>query len=233
MGKGKRFELDTKNDINANTKPWVKAHRPDFSGSSTGEVADIMVVWQANRYGDQRPCGHPERHVAYGELKKRSGKEGNRSTVMSGSSEKPNGEKQRGLEELQELNRESPPWSKKVVGFKFPRREMVVIDAEVLEHWLKREQEGWGQDVLAHGADSSASSPPEQASGVEDSEFNHFDDDYQKCERHGLRLTPKNNISMVMPEKADWPTQSSGLDPWEKFCREVGLEPYDFDTEDN
>lgn len=208
--KGKRFELDTKNALNKHTKPWVKAHRPDFSGSSTGEVADIMVVWQANRYGDQRPSGHPERHVAYGELKKRSGTEGNRTTVMSGSSQDQNG-----LEELRELIHESPPWTKRVVGFKFPRREMVVIDAEVVEHWLRREQEGWGQDVLAH-----------------DSEFNHFDEDYQKCERHGLRLTPSNNISMVMPEKDDWPTQSAGLDPWEKFAREVGLEPYDFDTED-
>lgn len=211
MGKGKRFELDTKNAINEHTREWVKAHRPDFSGSSTGEVADIMVVWQAERYGDQRPSGHPERHVAYGELKKRQGKEGNRSTVMSGSSTKANGESQSGLEELQELNSESPSWTKTVVGFKFPRREMVVLDARVVEHWLRREQEGWGQDVLAH-----------------DSEFNHFDDDYQECERHGLRLTPSDNISMVMPEKSDWPTQSAGRDPWRALCDHIGLEEYDY-----
>ena len=201
--KGKRFELDTKKALNHNTKSWVKAHRPDFSGNSAGEVADIMVVWQANRYDNQRPSGHPERHVAYGELKKRSGTEGNRTTVMSGSSQE-----QSGLEELQELNKKSPSWTKRVVGFKFPRREMVVLDAEVVEHWLRREQEGWGKGHL-RGTDEQRET-------------------YKQCRKHGLRLTPSNNISMVMPEKDDWPTQSAGLDPWETFARAVGLEPYDF-----
>jgi hypothetical protein len=200
MGKGKRFELDSKNALNDNTESWVKAHRPDFSGSSAGEVADIMVVWQADRYSPQRPSGHPERHVAYGELKKRDGDEGYRSTVMSGSSQD-----QSGLDELHELNSETPAWTRKVLGIKFPRREMVVLDAEVVEHWLKREQEGWGKDLLSD-----------------------FESDWQACERHGIRLTPSDNISMVMPEKDNWPTQSAGLDPWEKFARAVGLEPYDF-----
>jgi len=208
MGKGRRFELDTKNALNENTKPWVKAHRPDFSGNSKGEVADIMVVWQAERYSPQRPCGHPERFVAYGELKKASGTEGNRTRVMEGSSQGQNG-----LEELHELNAGSPAWAKTVVGFKFPHREMVVLDATVLEHWLKREQEGWGQEFLAD--DSTV-----------------FDDDYGACDRHGLRLTPSNNISMVMPEKDNWPTQSAGLDPWEAFATSVGLEEYDFDRAD-
>lgn len=198
MGKGRRFELDTKNEINEHTKSWVKAHRPDFSGNSKGEVADIMVVWQANRYGEQRPCGHPERHVAYAELKKVSGTEGTRSRVLAGSSKGQNG-----LEELEELNSKSPSWTQTVVGIKFPHREMVAIDARVLEHWLKREQEGWGTDG-----------------------------NYQKCERHGLRLTPSNNISMVMPSKDDWPTQSSGKAPWKKFCLEVGIEAYDFERSD-
>lgn len=198
--KGKRFELDIKNALNEHTKPWVKAHRPDFSGSSAGEVADIVVVWQANRYDDQRPCGHPERHVAYGELKKRSGDGGKRSTVMSASSQD-----QSGLEELSELNSEAPPWTKKVVGFKFPHREMVVVDGDALEHWLRRGEEGWGQRYYVGSRD-----------------------DLHECEHHGLRLTPSDNISMVMPEKADWPTQSSGLAPWKKFAVEIGLEPYDF-----
>lgn len=207
MGKGKQFELDTKKAINANTGEHVKAHRPDFSGNSAGEVADVMVVWQANRYEDQRPSGHPERFVAYAELKKRSGSEGNRSTVMSGSSSG-----QSGLDELRELIYGSPPWSKTVVGFKFPRREMVVLDAEVVEHWLRREQEGWGQDWL-----------------VNDSERTDVvSDDYAECERHGLRLTPSDNISMVMPEKDSWPTQSKGLAPWKKLSLSIGLEEYDF-----
>lgn len=128
MGKGKRFELDLKNDINEHTKPWVKAHRPDYSGSSVGEVADIMVVWQAERYSPQRPCGHPERHVAYIESKKRSGvKEGNRKVVMNGSSQD-----QSGLEELEELIEESPSWADCYVAIKFPNRELIVLDASKL-----------------------------------------------------------------------------------------------------
>lgn len=199
MGKGKRFELDTKNAINENTQPWVKAHRPDFSGNSTGEVADIMVVWQANRYDYQRPSGHPERKVAYGELKKRSGTEGKRSTVMSGSSKDQNG-----LEELQELNRESPPWTKKVVGVKFPNRELIVLDADALEHWLRRDEEGWGEDW-----------------------FEGTHDEWRAAVNTEARLTPSNNISMVMPELEWWPSQTAGKDAWKKFALSVGLEPYD------
>jgi len=198
MGKGRRFELDTKNSINDNTRDWVKAHRPDFSGSSAGEVADIMVVWQANRYDDQRPCGHSERHVAYGELKKRSGEAGNRSTVMSGSSDG-----QSGLEELQELRQEAPAWTKKVVGVKFPNRELAVFDAEALEHWLRRDEDGWGSTQKR----IPTTGPNKML---------------------GARLTPSNNISMVMPELHYWDSQSAGEPPWKTFCLGVGLEPYDF-----
>jgi len=204
MGKGKRFELNTKKALNANTGNHVKAHRPDFSGSSVGEAADVMVVWQAERYEPQHPSGHPERHVAYAELKKRSGTEGNRATVMDGSSQD-----QSGLEELQELRQELPPWSERVVGVKFPRREMIVMDAEALEHWLRRDEEGWGHEW-----------------------YEGNPEDLHVCETHGARLTPSDNISMVMPEKDWWPTQSAGLDPWEKLAAEVGLEEYDFDRED-
>jgi hypothetical protein len=203
MGKGKRFELDTKNALNDNTQSWVKAHRPDFSGSSAGEVADIMVVWQADRYSPQRPSGHPERHVAYGELKKRDGDEGYRSTVMSGSSQD-----QSGLEELHELNYEPPAWTKKVLGIKFPRREMVVLDSAVVEHFLRQDEEGWGLDLL----------PDEDV----------ISDTWEACKQHGIRTTPSDNISMVMPEKDDWPTQSAGMEPWEKLAWGIGLEEYDF-----
>jgi len=133
MGKGKDFELTVKNDTNEATHEWVKAHRPDFSGNSVGEVADVMVVWQAERYDDQRPCGHPERHVAYVELKKRSGvEEGNRKVVMSGSSKG-----QSGMDELRELITESPSWSDTYVGIKFPHRELIVLDAEELHDYLQ------------------------------------------------------------------------------------------------
>lgn len=204
MGKGKRFELDIKNSVNDATEEWVKAHRPDFSGNSNGEVADVMVVWQANRYGDQQPSGHPERHVAYVELKKRSGvKEGNRKVVMSGSSEG-----QSGMDELEELIEESPSWSKTYVGVKFPNRELIAINANVLRHWLRREEEGWGQDVLA-GDD-------------------FFDDEYQKCELHGARLTRGHNISMVKPELDYWESSTAGKDDHVKLLHEIGVEEYDF-----
>lgn len=192
MGKGKRFELETKKALNANTKSYVKAHRPDFSGSSVGEAADLMVVWQAERYEDQRPSGHPERHVAYTELKKRTTTEGNRTTVMS-------------LKELQNLRKKLPTWSKRAIGVKFPQREMIALDAEALEHWLRRDEDGWGH--------------------------NHYSgnpEDLRPCERHGARLTPSNNISMVMPKKGSWRTQRSGLEPWKALALMVGLEEYDF-----
>ena len=204
MGKGKRFELDIKNSVNEDTHEWVKAHRPDFSGNSVGEVADVMVVWEAQRYGDA------PRHVAYVELKKRSGvEEGNRKVVMSGSSDG-----QSGVDELEELISESPSWTDTYVGVKFPNRELIVIDAEVLLHWLRREEEGWGQDVLAH-----------------DSEFNHFDDDYQLCEQVGARLTRGHNISMVKPELDWWPSSQSGEDDHIKLLHGIGVEDYDLVSE--
>lgn len=208
MGKkGKRFELDTKNAINEDTREWVKAHRPDFSGNSLGEVADIMVVWesrgspeqsqnttssgevwQANRYEHQRPCGHSERHVAYGELKKRSGvEEGNRKVVMSGSSKDEDG-----MGELRELITESPSWSGTYVGIKFPNRELIVIDAEDL------------RDHLQHGGDYGP-----------DKGF------------HGARLTRGNNISMVKPELESWPSSTAGEDDHIKFLHGIGIEDYD------
>jgi hypothetical protein len=198
MGKGKRFELDTKNSINDATHEWVKAHRPDFSGNSVGEVADVMVVWEAQRYGDA------PRHVAYVELKKRSGvEEGNRKVVMEGSSDG-----QSGVDELEELINESPSWSDTYVGVKFPNRELIVIDAEVLLHWLRREEEGWGQDFLA--ADHTV-----------------FEDDYQLCEQVGARLTRGHNISMVKPELDWWPSSQGGKDDHIKLLHGIGVEDYD------
>lgn len=132
MGKGKRFELRIKNDINEITPRAVKAHRPDFSGNSRGEVADVMVVWQDNNHN---------RFVDYIELKKRSGvDEGNRKVVMSGSSDG-----QSGVDELQELVDESPPWTRQWLGVKFQHRELMVFRAEYLLDYLD-------QDDAPHGA---------------------------------------------------------------------------------
>ena len=123
MGKGKRFELSLKNNINANTDRAVKAHRPDFSGNSTGEVADVMVVWENGCM-----LGEPTREVAYIELKKRGNvAEGNRTTVLAGSSQDQNG-----VEEIEELINESPYWTTQWVAVKFPHREMAVFNATEL-----------------------------------------------------------------------------------------------------
>lgn len=115
MGKGKRFELAVKNNINEHTGPLVKAHRPDYSGNSKGEVADIMVVWEDRK-----------RHVTYVELKKRSADYGNRATVMSGR------DGDSGLGELQALCDETPPWTDSVVAVKFPHRALLTFDAQRL-----------------------------------------------------------------------------------------------------
>jgi len=123
MGKGKRYELSLKNAISENTDDAVKAHRPDFSGNSVGEVADVMVVWER-----KDALGEPTRHVAYIELKKRGNvDEGNRTTVLSGSSQDQNG-----VEEIEELVAESPYWTKQSVGVKFPHRELAVFNATEL-----------------------------------------------------------------------------------------------------
>lgn len=197
MGKGKQYELDLKKAINSATNHWVKAHRPDFSGSSAGEVADLIVLWQAERYSQQRPSGHPERHVAYIESKKRQGEGGKRTTVMSGSSND-----QSGLKELRELRMEAPGWVDTYVAIKFDHRELVVLDAEALEHWLRRDEEGWGH---------------EQYDGLEIGR--NF---------HSARLTPLDNISMVKPSLDWWPSSAAGEPDWLKLCKGIGLETYDF-----
>ena len=202
MGKGKTYELKIKNEINEHTRGCVKAHRPDFSGNSTGEVADIMVVWQADRvdhrstgassdsserdrYGDQSPCGHPERHVAYIELKKRQAGDGKRCIVMQGSSKG-----QSGLGELTELVRDSPYWADCYLAVKFNNREIIVLDARELLRFLE--------------GDSS----------------------YPEAERHGARLTPSDNLSMVKPTLDSWDSSRAGQADYHKLLNEIGVEDY-------
>jgi len=149
-----------KNNINKHTKSQVKAHRCDFSGNSKGEVADVMVVW-ADRETWEDEGGNnlwkesAEKHVAYVELKKRSGvDEGNRKVVMSGSSDG-----QSGLEELQELVDESPPWTEQYVGFKFPNRELIVYEAAALLLELERENKSQHGARLTRGDNISLIKP--------------------------------------------------------------------------
>ena len=149
MEKGKAYELSIKNDINDNTDENVKAHRPDFSGNSKGEVADVMVVWH-----------YYEPNVAYLELKKRSGvDEGNRKVVMSGSSDGQNG-----IEELEELIDESPPWTKQYVVYKFQNRAPLIFHAPTLLDYLRDDDyegtvEEWHGARLTRGGNISIIKP--------------------------------------------------------------------------
>jgi broad specificity polyphosphatase/5'/3'-nucleotidase SurE len=74
---------------------------------------------------------------------------------MSGSSTNDDGTKQSGLEELAELIRESPPWSKQYVVVKFQNTKPITIGARNLLHYLRRDEEGYGDydgDVEYFGA---------------------------------------------------------------------------------
>lgn len=189
MGKGKQYELDTKNAIIEATNEHVTAIRPDYSGNSKHSVADIIVIVDKGaRYGD----GDVE--VYYVEMKKRSGPEGVRQRVMEGSSKGDSG-----LEELDGLVSDTPPWADPVVMVKFDHREAIVLDATVLQDWL-----------VTKSADS---------------------DGYQACERHGARLTPADNISMVKPTLDDWNSSTAGEPDHIRLLHELGIGDY-FITED-
>lgn len=119
MGKGKRYELDTKNEVMANTTDEVIALRPDYSGNSLHSISDVSIIWPD--YADSII------HGAFIEMKKRSGEAGYRTTVMDGSSK---GES--GLEELQHLVENTPPWGTPWIVVKFDNREVAVFNAEEL-----------------------------------------------------------------------------------------------------
>lgn len=199
-GKGKVYELDIKKSINRNTMDCVKAHRPDFSGSSVGEVADVMVTWQADRMESQRPCGHSERFVTYLELKKRTASSrGNRATVMSGSSTNDDGTKQSGLEELTELIEESPRWTEQYLVVKFQNTKPITIGARNLLHYLRRDEEGWGA----------------------------YDEDIDEDVAYfGARLTPSNNISMRKPLLSEWESTAASDGDHIEILRAIGVEDY-------
>lgn len=123
MGKGKQYELDTVRDVHEGTTGSVWATRPDFSGNSKYAFADIALVWPGY---DGNVAG------AFYELKKRSPGNGKRaSDAMCGSKEI-----QSGIEELHELVDMTPSWGKPYVGIKFPNRQLIIYDGDVLESTL-------------------------------------------------------------------------------------------------
>jgi len=55
--------------------------------------------------------------------------------------------------------------------------------------------------------------------------------EYEKAERHGVRLTPADNISMVKPELDWWASSTAGVPDHIKLLHECGIGDY-FITED-
>lgn len=140
MGKGKRYELDLKNSIIEATNEHVTAMRPDYSGNSKHSVADIRVtVDKGARFGD----GSVEDY--YIEAKKRSGPQGQRQRVLSGSSKG-----QSGKEELNDLIMGTPSWAEPRVAVKFDHRELIVLDAKELLFDI--EDPEYMSDQFNHGA---------------------------------------------------------------------------------
>jgi len=120
-GKGKRYELSLKNEINDVTDHTVHCVRPDYSGSSKGSVSDLLVL---------RDGCTP---VAL-EIKKRSGDSGKRVTVMSGSKKGTSG-----LDELEDFVHGAPTFGHKLLAVKFDHREISLIKAGTLSYELKNE----------------------------------------------------------------------------------------------
>lgn len=55
--------------------------------------------------------------------------------------------------------------------------------------------------------------------------------EYREAERHGVRLTPADNISMVKPELDNWASSTAGLPDHVKLLQHCGISDY-FITED-
>lgn len=55
--------------------------------------------------------------------------------------------------------------------------------------------------------------------------------EYDKADRHGVRLTPADNLSMVKPELDNWASSTAGVPDHIKLLHECGMSDY-FITED-
>lgn len=206
MGKGHDYELTLKNATIEGTNEHVTAMRPDYSGNSKHSVADIRVtVDKRVRFGD----GEVEDY--YIEAKKRQGNEGYRTTIMEGSSQ---GD-ENGLGELWRLVEEAPPWAETKVMVKFDHREAAIFDARQLAMYL--EDCADSQSASAHSGSADTSREPEV--------------EYEAAERHGVRMTPADNISMVKPELDNWASSTAGLPDHVKLLHACGISDY-FITED-
>lgn len=131
MGKGRRFELELYNDINNNTDDEVDASVADYSGVADTSACDLKVMYPRN-------TAQPTTMVngAFIEAKKRKGKGGNRTAVMSGSSQD-----ESGLEELERLIDATPTWGTPYLVIKWTNRRTVVINANDLHDVLLSDNE--------------------------------------------------------------------------------------------
>lgn len=200
MGKGRTYELDIKRDAHADVDTdFVHVALGDYSGVAADTYYDLEIVY---------PNGHAEICGAFTELKKRSGDEGKRVTIMDGSS---SGES--GLDELERLIEGTPNWGDPYLVVKFDHREVIVLHAEYLHKVLTEDDVDCFDDVhpTYKGAEEGT---------------------------HGARLTPSDNISMVKPELSYWPSSNAGVDDHRKILLEVGVpnhliksQPFEIDVD--
>lgn len=193
MGKGREYELDMVRWINDVVDPrWVHCATPDRSGNAADTFYDLEVSYSLGY------DGHAMHMV---ELKKRSGEEGKRETVMSGGHD---GES--GLEELRRLIDGCTNWQDPWVVVKFDRREAVVTHAEDLHFAL------CGDTWRSYGEEAYGDSPVGPGPRWQDEE-----PEWSKVT--GPRLTPSDNISMIKPTLSVWPSSSKGEDDHIKLLK--------------
>jgi len=130
MGKGRSWELKIYNKISENTDGEVHAAISDYSGVAAASFCDVEVYhWSDEIDGIVG---------AFCELKKRKGKAGNRTIVMSGSSTD-----ETGLEELKRLIDGTPSWGTAYVIINWTNRRPVIIEARVLYDALVNDDDVW------------------------------------------------------------------------------------------
>lgn len=196
MGKGRKYELEIKNSINeAIDQRFVWATNPDYSGVSKGTTCDLAVIHGTNY--------HNHTHGNFIELKKRRAKEGYRCTVMEGSSDD-----ETGLEELERLIDGCPNWGEPYVVIKFNNREIIVIHAKDLHHYLLN-------DEVAEKWTGDAPSTTWRA----------------ETKMHDARLTDEDSISMRKPALSYWESTTSGQQDHLKLLDQIGGDEISYDDE--
>lgn len=128
--KGRDYEHELVNGIDEITPTEVWVTSCGYSGNSLSDACDIVLTL------DPYLCtSHQDTQVNI-EVKKRSGKSGNRVVVFEGGSPD-----ETGLEELQRFVEATPDWADSILAIKFDHRKLVVLDAE----WVLDELDECGE----------------------------------------------------------------------------------------